>query len=500
MLRGSTGVSLSAELASPAPAAARQLVWIFAVSGMLALLGATSPGAPHPAAFVAIGVVDLSVAAIASLHGWQRWPGVWVLVLGVGVGLPVISEAGRHGPLPPSLVFMVLLFVWVGANFPPGTVWWLLPPTAAAFLYAVAPADPPGPEGWIPTLAVVLAGSVIVAETIARSVARLRAAEADARARAAQLRFLAAAAPALNSLNGDLVMNAAVGTLLRLGHDAAAVGLNDNDTGRLRVTHAAGMGHDVVAATAKGEGVAGRALALGTTVVEADHPGAPDALPAVVAAGFRTIIATPVRADDEVLGVLFCAARGERSRTLTDREPVELLAAHVGRALRNAAEYAHQEGAAAQHATLASTDPLTGVGNRRYAETMLAALEPGDAVVLLDLDHVKRVNDTLGHGAGDRVLEGFAAFLRAHVRSGDGVARFGGEEFLVVLRGSQPEVDATGARLVEAWRATRPLATVSAGLAFHEGGWTPTQTLAMADAALYTAKSSGRDRIVAHPA
>jgi diguanylate cyclase (GGDEF)-like protein len=130
---------------------------------------------------------------------------------------------------------------------------------------------------------------------------------------------------------------------------------------------------------------------------------------------------------------------------------------------------------------------------------MLTSLAPGDAVVLFDLDHFKGVNDTFGHAMGDQVLQDFSRFLRAHVRSGDGLARFGGEEFLVILRGIDPDVDATAARLVEAWRATGPVTTVSAGLAIHLPHSTAAETLASADAALFTAKTDGRDRLVAVP-
>ena len=146
---------------------------------------------------------------------------------------------------------------------------------------------------------------------------------------------------------------------------------------------------------------------------------------------------------------------------------------------------------------LSFTDPLTGVGNRRQADALLASLVPGDALLMLDLDHFKSVNDTLGHAVGDAVLTSFARFVERNVRVGDGVARFGGEEFLVVLRATQPGVEEAGLRLVDEWRATDPVTTVSAGLAVHRTGQDPSETLAAADAALYAAKHGGRDRLVA---
>jgi len=481
----------------PAPASARQLVVIFVLAGLLAFAGAAAPDAAYKDVFVGIGGCDLLVAGVAWLMARRRARAIWVLALGAGAALPVIAVAGRHDAAPSSAVFVVLLFVWIGANFPPGTSWWLLAPAAATYVYEVRTEDL-GPDGWLPPLLVMLAGCVIVAETVARSMARLRIAEAGSRTRVNELRTLAEAAVALNSLDADQVMDAAVGTLLRLGHEAAALALIDDETGGLRITHAQGLiPAGAVDAVAPGDrGVTGRALHLDATVVEPDYPSAPDALPGVVAAGFRTMIATPVRSDGLVLGVLLCASKAELSPTSTDPETVELLAAHVGRALRNATDYARQELAAAYHASQASLDPLTGVGNRRHAETLLAGLQPGDTVLLFDLDHFKGVNDTLGHAGGDEVLQEFAKFLRRSVRYVDGVARVGGEEFMVVLRAIGPGAATTEPRLVEAWRATDPRTTVSAGLAVHRSDRSPADTLAAADAALYAAKRQGRDRSI----
>jgi diguanylate cyclase (GGDEF)-like protein len=142
------------------------------------------------------------------------------------------------------------------------------------------------------------------------------------------------------------------------------------------------------------------------------------------------------------------------------------------------------------------TDDLTGVGNRRQANVLLDSLQVGDALAILDLDHFKDVNDTLGHQVGDQVLQELGSYLRARVRGSDRTARFGGEEFIVVLR--QPAAAAaakTVQRLIEGWRSTRPLATLSAGVAIHEPGRSYNDTFANADAALYAAKAAGRDQL-----
>jgi diguanylate cyclase (GGDEF)-like protein len=142
------------------------------------------------------------------------------------------------------------------------------------------------------------------------------------------------------------------------------------------------------------------------------------------------------------------------------------------------------------------TDDLTGLGNRRRADALLDSLAAGDALAILDLDHFKLVNDTYGHERGDEVLHDLGLFLADAIRGIDLVARFGGEEFVVVLRDAGSSAPATIERLLEGWRRTGPLATLSAGIAVHGDGRSAHDTFADADAALYAAKAGGRDRFV----
>jgi diguanylate cyclase (GGDEF)-like protein len=141
----------------------------------------------------------------------------------------------------------------------------------------------------------------------------------------------------------------------------------------------------------------------------------------------------------------------------------------------------------------ASTDPLTGFLNRRELPRLLELLQPEDAVVLLDLDHFKRINDDLGHHAGDLVLADFGKTVRGALRSEDTALRYGGDEVLLVLaRAGSAGADAILARLRESWNdAARP--TFSAGVAVHQPQ-SPTPTARRADQALYEAKRRGRDR------
>jgi diguanylate cyclase (GGDEF)-like protein len=145
-------------------------------------------------------------------------------------------------------------------------------------------------------------------------------------------------------------------------------------------------------------------------------------------------------------------------------------------------------------ASEAHTDPLTGLGNRRALDTVLGALQPGDSVVLIDLDHFKDFNDSFGHQEGDAVLAAFGDQLRRCLGPDERALRYGGEEFLVLLPGGGAnEPGAFLARCRDTWKLSHGL-TFSSGVAVHQCGERPMATLRRADQALYRAKASGRDR------
>jgi len=149
-------------------------------------------------------------------------------------------------------------------------------------------------------------------------------------------------------------------------------------------------------------------------------------------------------------------------------------------------------GRAERLAESASTDALTGLLNRRMLDRALGRLHRGEAVIIVDLDHFKQVNDDHGHAAGDEVLRSFGAVLLENLRGRDLVGRYGGEEFVLVV-GASSDPETLLERLRERWEANRPLeVTFSAGIAPFTGD--ADVTLRLADDALYRAREAGRDR------
>lgn len=162
---------------------------------------------------------------------------------------------------------------------------------------------------------------------------------------------------------------------------------------------------------------------------------------------------------------------------------------------------------------MATTDAVTGLYNRHYLtshiDNRLKSTQPLGrelSVLMLDIDHFKKVNDTHGHAAGDIVLKEFASRIGRNIRGVDLAARYGGEEFVVMMPETSSDLAATiGGRLkdeiasnpFDIGDAGEPInVTVSIGVATSRDGQTPNQLIEEADKALYEAKFSGRNRVV----
>lgn len=222
------------------------------------------------------------------------------------------------------------------------------------------------------------------------------------------------------------------------------------------------------------------------------------------------ILATSLGDCEEVLRGMEAGADDYLTKPL---EPFDLETRLVA-ARRVTALHAELTGYRAELARLASTDALTGLRNRRSLDDDLATLHGRSrrygrsyCVAMCDVDFFKGYNDRYGHPAGDEVLRAVAAALATRAREGDGVYRYGGEEFLLLLPEQTLESGTVAAErlrhAVEALGLPNPegapagVVTVSVGVAAFVPEQDPSvvEVLAAADAALYEAKAAGRNRV-----
>jgi len=223
-----------------------------------------------------------------------------------------------------------------------------------------------------------------------------------------------------------------------------------------------------------------------------------------------SLLVLPLVIHDRALGTLILGAKRWHAFGDSVRPTLEVLASHLAVSLSNARMVRKLE-------TMATTDGLTGLFNKRAmldsaAQKIAAAARFGRplSVLMTDIDHFKKVNDTHGHDIGDVVIRGLADILKRQKRTTDIVARFGGEEFVALCE----QTDEKGAMLL-AERIREELAkttfrtpqgmlqvTCSIGIAtFPEAGRDWDTLFKAADEALYVSKRSGRNRCTAwHPA
>ena len=214
----------------------------------------------------------------------------------------------------------------------------------------------------------------------------------------------------------------------------------------------------------------------------------------------------PLVSFGQSLGVLMLDSKTRGAFQPSDRQPLESVADICATAIQNA----HYVERVKQ---LAYIDGLTGIFNRRFFELRLKEelerarrFECGMAVIMLDIDQFKRLNDEFGHLLGDEVLRQVSSLFHQQLRKIDVVCRYGGEEFAILLSQTDPQYSLGVAeklrRVVETWQfpGVPRAVTISAGVAtYPEHGLGRDDLMKAADAGLYAAKQAGRNRVLMGP-
>jgi len=328
--------------------------------------------------------------------------------------------------------------------------------------------------------------------------------------RAALLARVAQRARVINALDRDQMVDSVVESVGDLGFDTTQLCLYDPEGNHWEMVASYGL---PITRGAQGlrTGIVGRVWDQRNTVVVQDYPGDTDALPAALEAGVRSAVVVPVWCEGTLRGGLAAARTGEGGIRPEEVECVEILAALAGIALGNVERLDERNRWEAELAYQATHDVLTGLPNwTLFAELQERARAHARrsgrsaAVLLLDLDRFKAVNDSLGHDLGDALLREVAVRLRDAVGNDGAVARYGGDEFVVLV---EDLLDDTAAVLMadRLLAALRPPVRVGAeddvyttgsiGIAFiRKDSATEHNPLREADLAMYRAKESGKGR------
>jgi diguanylate cyclase (GGDEF)-like protein len=341
-----------------------------------------------------------------------------------------------------------------------------------------------------------IAHAEVIATVAAAGFARLDA-ERRRTARAAHDGALVRAARALNmSLElREVLRTLAHEAALAVGADLTGVYLGNGRDGGV-----ATAGHNVPDGwhglqLAPGEGAAGKVLATGRTYATNDYQRDVTLPGHAVMGHFKTAIAVPMAWNDQLKGALSVGWTSMRRIEEEDRRTLEAIADLATVACHNAETYHHVQQAA-------RTDALTGLLNHgamqvRVREEIARARRDGTPLsfVIIDLDDFKRVNDMRGHQAGDELLRQVAGVLQTELRPYDQVARYGGDEFVLLLPGSDEADARIVAERVRDAVAGELVGACSLGVAQWHEPLEADSLLEHADRALLLAKRTGKGRV-----
>ncbi|MHB8452077.1 MAG: putative bifunctional diguanylate cyclase/phosphodiesterase, partial [Mycobacteriales bacterium] len=461
----------------------------FAYAFTVALATPFLPGvhtAVLEATALGIGLVGGALRALP-FGRWRAWTTLLPPILGMLALGPALGFYGHA--LLYFLPFIGLAAYYAGATQPPGVTLALAPVTLAlGWLGTLAPGEGP----LLIPLVVAVAVGVVAGESLAQQ--RLRSAQLAGRQQGL-LTHVDRLICATSIAEVATRLIEATDHLLRAELFAVTVATHE-DPGAFAVVAGRGIPAEQHHLVLDSRGASGMAEAVRRRrpVFVGDVRGTDLVHRQILArARARSALWLPLLTEGGApIGVLLVGWRHvQGAPNAQDGPALEQLARTAGRLLANLL----RESRLAVHSR---TDSLTGLGNRRDFDSWPDVLEEGDALVLLDLDHFKALNDTLGHLEGDRELAAAAATLRTVLRASDRAARFGGDDIVVLATGAgQAGAQALAERLRTTWRA-RGRTTLSLGIAVAAAGQSTRGVLEQADAALYRAKADGRDQVRLH--